>query len=221
MNMHQKPGLYKRSSWDRLKRIITDGRKLTKNTADDCQEKKFKMLNDVEHMDRLSVRNSWHLDYESYKKLSHKIISQKESSCGTLRKPLSGVVSRRSPRINMSKCRLENLLQLAIHESNEVNMTKLLTNNKIDINFQHEPGFTALHQACAIGNTNIIKILIEHGADITKKTRCGLSALQIATFFGHFDAAQFLIGNGACSKDVEDGFSADKKLVSTIILQFS
>lgn len=111
----------------------------------------------------------------------------------------------------------ENLLHYIVSESDITSLRNILTNEKVDINIMRAPGLSPLHTACILGDLEIVETLVEHGADIKLKTWSGLSPLQITTMFGHFDVAQYLITHGANGKDVQNGFTSDTKLISTML----
>ena len=206
-DMSSKPTFHKRSSWDRLKKIITDNTgKLTKSITDD-----------VSGVGRRSKRNSYEFDSDHSRPTSDAGLLRPNNSSQVRKSSNPTLFVRRSPRMMANKYSLENLLQIAILESNDTAMTKLLTNSSIDVNYIHESGSAAIHQACVHGNLNIIKTLVAYGADIETRTTSGLSALHIANLFGHFDAARYLIEQGASSKDVQDGFVADEKLICSML----
>ena len=73
----------------------------------------------------------------------------------------------------------------------------LLSLNQIDINFQNENGWSALHFACDEGNLKISKILIKSKIDLNLKTNEKKTALHISTFRGYFDITKLLIESGA------------------------
>lgn len=111
----------------------------------------------------------------------------------------------------------ENVLHYVVSESDIPTLKSILTTKKVDINLMRAPGLSPLHTACILGDLEIVEILVEHGADIKLKTWSGLSPLQITTLFGHFDVAQYLITKGANSQEVQDGFTSDTKLISTML----
>ena len=73
----------------------------------------------------------------------------------------------------------------------------LLSLNQIDINFQNENGWSALHFACDEGNLKISKILINSKIDLNLKTNEKKTALHISTYRGYFDITKLLIESGA------------------------
>uniref|UniRef100_A0A7M5XJM5 Uncharacterized protein n=1 Tax=Clytia hemisphaerica TaxID=252671 RepID=A0A7M5XJM5_9CNID len=112
----------------------------------------------------------------------------------------------------------ENLLHYFVTESDISTLQKILQNKKVNVNFMKEPGLSALHTACVLGDLDIVKLLMSYGADINLKSWSGLSPLQITSLFGHFDVAQYLMRNGAVMKDIQDGYSGDHKLMQSLIV---
>lgn len=202
--INEKRQTTKRLSWTRIKKIITDNKVLMGRMSPDENTKKTKDHNHIEHHD------SFESNDETTKKLDTSYLYRRKSS--------SPIFSK-SSRLNRSKCSLEYLFQLAIAESDENTINKIIASSKIDINSLYPPGSSALHQACVLGNLQIIKLLIQCGADIEIKTWSGLSAVKVATLFGHFDVAQYLIETGASSRDIQDGFVHDVKLMSTVFVR--
>ena len=73
----------------------------------------------------------------------------------------------------------------------------LLSENDININFQNENGWSALHFACDEGNLKIVDILIKSKIDLNLKTNEKKTALHISVLRGYFDISKLLIENGA------------------------
>ena len=76
-------------------------------------------------------------------------------------------------------------------------MLELLSTNQININFQMETGWNALHFACDEGNLKIVDILLQSNADLNLKTNEKKTALHIACLRGFFDISKLLIEHGA------------------------
>ena len=74
---------------------------------------------------------------------------------------------------------------------------ELLNNQKININYKNENGWTALHYACDEGNLKIVEILIKAHIDINIKNNDKKTALHISAFRGYFDITKLLVENGA------------------------
>ena len=88
-------------------------------------------------------------------------------------------------------------LLLISKKGDKEKLYELLSLNQIDINFQNENGWSALHFACDEGNLKISKILINSKIDLNLKTNEKKTALHISTFRGYFDITKLLIESGA------------------------
>ena len=76
-------------------------------------------------------------------------------------------------------------------------LLELIGSKHININFQNENGWTALHFACDEGNLKIVEILIKSKADLNLKTNEKKTPLHISVYRGYFDISKLLIENGA------------------------
>ena len=76
-------------------------------------------------------------------------------------------------------------------------LLELLSSKQININFQNENGWTALHFACDEGNLKIVEILIKSKADLNLKTNEKKTPLHISVYRGYFDISKLLIENGS------------------------
>ena len=74
---------------------------------------------------------------------------------------------------------------------------EILNNQKININYKNENGWTALHFACDEGNLKVAEILIKAHIDVNIKNNDERTALHISAFRGYFDITKLLIENGA------------------------
>lgn len=93
---------------------------------------------------------------------------------------------------------------------NEV-INMLNSSEKLNINKIRWSGFSMLHRAAQLGNTDICEILLKFGADINMRSCHGwYTPLHLALANGYIDTAVFLINNGAKpwikSKYKEDPF---------------
>eukprot|EP00922_Rhytidocystis_sp_ex-Travisia-forbesii_P072416 GHVS01107963.1.p1 GENE.GHVS01107963.1~~GHVS01107963.1.p1 ORF type:complete len:504 (+),score=84.55 GHVS01107963.1:482-1993(+) len=95
----------------------------------------------------------------------------------------------------------ETLLHLATNtstmdKSNAVIVTQLLnaTNARWDVSAVDSTGMTALHRACAAGDTLVSRLLICNGADPnTRQVCCGWTALDFALCSGNSKLVQLLL----------------------------
>ena len=69
--------------------------------------------------------------------------------------------------------------------------------NLVDMNYQDENGFTALHYSCDEGNLKIVEILLNANCDPNIKNNEKETPLHLASKHGYFDISKLLIENGA------------------------
>ena len=72
-----------------------------------------------------------------------------------------------------------------------------LINDGEEVNGHDSDGFTALHRACAIGDTQVVQVLLKNGADPNIPDSCGDTSLHWACFCGHVSTVELLLENGA------------------------
>ena len=72
-----------------------------------------------------------------------------------------------------------------------------LANDLVNINYQDENGFSALHYACDEGNFKIVEILLKTNCDINIKNNEKKTPLHLSSKRGYFDISKKLIENGA------------------------
>ena len=72
-----------------------------------------------------------------------------------------------------------------------------LPNNLININYQDDNGFSALHYACDEGNLKIVEILLKANCETNIKNNEKKTPLHLASKRGYFDISKKLIENGA------------------------
>ena len=89
-----------------------------------------------------------------------------------------------------------NLLMYA-KKGDKEKVLELLNNNSIDINFQNENGWSALHFACEEGNLKIVDILIKAKINVNLLTFEKKTALHLSAKKGYFDISKLLIENDA------------------------
>lgn len=75
--------------------------------------------------------------------------------------------------INSLSSDKSNLLYYSIL-GNQINTTKFLIDNKIEINNRNEKGISPLHIACSNGNKEIVSLLLSNRADIFIKDNVSL-----------------------------------------------
>lgn len=82
---------------------------------------------------------------------------------------------------------------------------EFITNDdKGDINYRDEIGWTALHYACDEGNLKIVDILTKSNVDLNVKTNNKKTALHLAVYHGYFDISKLLVENGCTVNAVDD-----------------
>jgi ankyrin repeat protein len=81
---------------------------------------------------------------------------------------------------------------------NNYQMVELLVMKGIDINYQDDAGYTALHRAATENNFEIAELLLANGARANIKTRTQFKTpLHNAADKGHLQMVQLLLSNGA------------------------
>ena len=88
-------------------------------------------------------------------------------------------------------------LLLISKKGDKEKLLELLSSNQVNINFQDENGWSALHSACDEGNLKIVEILIKSKIDLNLRTNDKKAALHISVSRGYFDISKLLIENGA------------------------
>ena len=88
-------------------------------------------------------------------------------------------------------------LLLISKKGDKEKLLELLSLKQININFQNENGWSALHFACDEGNLKIVDILIKAKIDLNLKTNEKKTSLHISVLRGYFDISKLLIENGA------------------------
>ncbi len=72
-----------------------------------------------------------------------------------------------------------------------------LPNELININYQDESGFSALHYSCDEGNFKIVDILLNANCEPNIKNNEKKTPLHLSSKRGYFDISKKLIENGA------------------------
>ena len=73
---------------------------------------------------------------------------------------------------------------------------EIISQDNLDINYQNENGWTALHYACDEGNLKIVEILIKAHSNINIKNNDKKTPLHISVTRGYFDITKLLVENG-------------------------
>lgn len=99
-----------------------------------------------------------------------------------------------------NKAKIKDELLIAIKSpivESRINMMKLLIDNKANINYADENGFTPLNIAIESGDMEFTKFLITNGANVNSLMQDGLSLIGYAIAQNNMDLLQILIENGA------------------------
>lgn len=99
-----------------------------------------------------------------------------------------------------NKAKIKDELLIAIKSpivESRINMMKLLIDNKANINYTDENGFTPLNIAIESGDMELTKFLIKNGANVNSLMQDGLSLIGYAIAQNNMDLLQILIENGA------------------------
>ena len=91
------------------------------------------------------------------------------------------------------------------HRENTIEIANILFESGIDVNFIDKDGFSSLHHATIMGDSEIMSFLVKKGADVNCKSRSGYTPLLWGLCANilerdiqkHLDALEFLIKHGA------------------------
>ncbi len=87
----------------------------------------------------------------------------------------------------------------------DVNRVNELLGFGINVNYQSEQRWTALHAAARYGHEAVVQLLLERGAKVNSEDNHGTTALHQAVLNGHAEVAQLLLGYGA-NVQVKDNY---------------
>jgi len=73
---------------------------------------------------------------------------------------------------------------------------EIIAQKNVDINYQNENGWTALHYSCDEGNLKITEILIKAHCDVNIKNNDKKTPLHYSVARGYFDITKLLVENG-------------------------
>ena len=99
-----------------------------------------------------------------------------------------------------NKAKIKDELLIAIKSpivESRINMMKLLIDNKANINYTDENGFSPLNIAIESGDMELTKFLITNGANVNSLMQDGVSLIGYAIAQNNMDLLQILIENGA------------------------
>ena len=86
----------------------------------------------------------------------------------------------------------KKLVQKAVLSDN-IEATKFLIKQGIDINYKYKHNHTLLHSAALYGDIKMVKLLVDSGAKLSKND-FELSAIDSAKDFNHSDVVEYLVG---------------------------
>ena len=116
-----------------------------------------------------------------------------------------------------NKAKIKGELLLAIKSpivESRIDMMKLLIDNKANINYTDDDGFTPLNIAIETGNMETVKLLITNGADVNSLMQDGVSLIGYAIAQNNMDLLQILIENGANVNNTNGDSWADTPLMT-------
>ncbi|XP_063046581.1 BCL-6 corepressor-like protein 1 [Engraulis encrasicolus] len=100
-------------------------------------------------------------------------------------------------RLIVNKNAGETLLQRAARLGYQDVVMYCLEKDAQEVNRRDNAGYTALHEACARGWTQIVQLLLEHGADVNCSAQDGTRPLHDAVAADNLPAAWILLTHGA------------------------
>ena len=91
----------------------------------------------------------------------------------------------------------QTLLHWASRQGHAQAVRNLLQDNNVDVNFEYDPDWTALHTAIEANHLDVVRILVENGAAVNAESQSGETPLLLAAEWGYPDIIDYLLGNGA------------------------
>ena len=114
-----------------------------------------------------------------------------------------------------NKAKIKDELLIAIKSpivESRINIMKLLIDNKANINYTDENGFTPLNITIESGDMELTKFLITNGANVNSLMQDGVSLIGYAIAQNNMDLLQMLIENGANVNNTNGDSWADTPL---------
>ena len=165
---------------DRPKKYLNKNKKSTNNNTininyNNINTKYLKQNNNIQN--NLNIDNQNNLTQNINMNINYYINNSKQKSSENNYK-------NRELLINSKKGDKEKVLEL-LHDKN------------ININFQNENGWSALHYACDEGNLKIVDILIKAKINLNLSNNEKKTPLHLSVIRGYFDISKILIENGS------------------------
>ena len=98
--------------------------------------------------------------------------------------------------INGNNINLNRELLIYSKKGYKEKVLEIISQDNLDINYQNENGWTALHYACDEGNLKIVEILIKAHSNINIRNNDKKTPLHISVTRGYFDITKLLVENG-------------------------
>ena len=89
------------------------------------------------------------------------------------------------------------VLRRAVIDNDLVKLREIIGSSGPNVYCSSPTRHTLLHNACALGKTEIVRLLLEKGANMNVANTSGATPLHIACFNGHTEIARLLVDHGA------------------------
>ncbi|XP_075428918.1 BCL-6 corepressor-like protein 1 isoform X2 [Ascaphus truei] len=123
--------------------------------------------------------------------------SRRTSTLGSSDTPTAQHVPPEARRLIVNKNAGETLLQRAARLGYKDVVLYCLQRDRGDINHRDNAGYTALHEACARGWTDILQILLDHGANVNCSAQDGTRPIHDAVVNDNLETVWLLLSYGA------------------------
>ena len=137
-------------------------------------------------------------NYKKMKKIKENNIYEKKNGINSQNRIIKKIDFDEIQNNNNELINQNRELLLISKKGDKEKLLELLGQSKININFQNENGWSALHFASDEGNLKIVDILIKSNINLDLKTNDEKkTALHLSVNRGYFDISKLLIENGA------------------------
>ncbi|XP_053555361.1 BCL-6 corepressor-like protein 1 isoform X2 [Bombina bombina] len=123
--------------------------------------------------------------------------SRRTSSLGSSDTPSAQHIPPEARRLIVNKNAGETLLQRAARLGYKDVVLYCLQKDLGDVNHRDNAGYTALHEACARGCTEILQILLDHGANVNCSAQDGTRPIHDAVVNDNLETVWLLLSYGA------------------------